>query len=99
MFLYLIYLLYCSVFNTLIQNLDLCIKKIFRTNFGNFIKLFFLGEEALNPERNIPLSIALSLAFVFVAYFCMSSVLTLAIPYCMEVCGNYLFHINELSGH
>nr|XP_053655566.1 cationic amino acid transporter 2-like [Cherax quadricarinatus] len=42
------------------------------------------GEEAINPQRNIPIAISLSLLFVFLSYFGISAVLTLAVPYCME---------------
>lgn len=60
----------------------------------NFIPT--LAEEAKRPERNIPLSISISLLMVFLAYFGMSSVLTLAIPYCMEVMF-YIFQFPFIS--
>ena len=53
--------------------------------------IFFIGEEAIKPERSIPLSIGLSLLFVFLAYFGMSSTITLALPYCQQVsCLQYI---------
>ncbi|KAF2353884.1 Amino acid/polyamine transporter I [Trinorchestia longiramus] len=40
------------------------------------------GEEAVKPERNLPLSICLSLFVIFLSYFSLGTVLTLALPYC-----------------
>ncbi len=42
---------------------------------------FFKGEEALNPQRNIPLSIIFTLIISFFAYFGISTILTMALPY------------------
>ncbi len=39
------------------------------------------GEETVNPKRNIPLSIIITLAVVSVCYIGVSGVLTLMIPY------------------
>ncbi|KNC34980.1 hypothetical protein FF38_12266 [Lucilia cuprina] len=39
------------------------------------------GEEAINPKRNIPLAIVISLIIIFLSYFGVSTVLTMIIPY------------------
>ena len=39
------------------------------------------GEEAINPKRNIPLAIVISLIVIFLAYFGISTVLTMMLPY------------------
>lgn len=52
------------------------------------IRLIFcslVGEEALNPSRTIPISIGLSLFIIFLSYFGVSAVITLAVPYCLQV--------------
>lgn len=43
------------------------------------------GEEARKPERDIPLSIILSLIIIFISYFSVSTVLTMMWPYYLQV--------------
>ncbi|XP_050067134.1 cationic amino acid transporter 2-like [Anopheles maculipalpis] len=42
------------------------------------------GEEAQNPSRNIPLAIITSLIIIFLSYFGVATVLTMALPYYLQ---------------
>ncbi|XP_035898635.1 cationic amino acid transporter 2-like isoform X1 [Anopheles stephensi] len=42
------------------------------------------GEEAQNPSRNIPLAIIMSLVIIFLSYFGVATVLTMALPYYLQ---------------
>ncbi|XP_058055924.1 cationic amino acid transporter 2-like [Anopheles bellator] len=42
------------------------------------------GEEAQNPSRNIPLAIIGSLLIIFLSYFGVATVLTMALPYFLQ---------------
>lgn len=56
-----------------------CLSTIFFTKFS--LIYIHKGEEVLNPKRNIPLSIVLTLGIVSLCYCSVSFILTLMIPY------------------
>ena len=61
-------------------------------NFSLILRLV-LGEEVMNPKRNIPIGIIIALVLCCVFYVSSSSVLSLMIPYYMADTGrtNYYF--------
>jgi cationic amino acid transporter 2 len=52
--------------------------------FIGFDVIATAGEEARNPRRSIPLAVCLALLVIFLAYFFISSVLTLMWPYYLQ---------------
>lgn len=44
-----------------------------------------LGEEAKTPQKSIPIAVISCLLIVFLAYFGMSTVLTMMLPYYEQV--------------
>lgn len=60
--------------------------------FVGFDSITAAGEEAKSPKRNVPLSILLTLSVVLFAYVGVSIVLTLMIPYYLQVrCRSFEF--------
>lgn len=49
--------------------------------FIGFDVIATAGEETKNPKRSIPISVIVSLSVIFAAYFTLSTVLTMTLPY------------------
>ncbi|XP_066155957.1 cationic amino acid transporter 2 isoform X2 [Euwallacea fornicatus] len=56
------------------------------------------GEEAKTPQKSIPIGVVMSLLIVFLAYFGMSTVLTMMLPYYEQHTTAPLPHVYEKIG-
>ncbi|XP_055705619.1 cationic amino acid transporter 3 isoform X2 [Phlebotomus papatasi] len=56
------------------------------------------SEEARNPRRSIPLSIIISLSVIFVAYFSISTIITMMLPYFDQDVNAPLPHVFRYYG-
>ncbi|XP_011296393.1 cationic amino acid transporter 2 isoform X3 [Musca domestica] len=56
------------------------------------------GEEAKNPKKSIPFAVITSLAMVFLAYFGISTVLTMMLPYYEQDESAPLVHVFSIYG-
>jgi amino acid transporter len=50
------------------------------------------GEEVINPKRNIPLGILITLVVSSILYCSLSSVITLMLPYYMTDSGRFIYN-------
>ena len=45
-----------------------------------------MAVQVINPQKAMPIAIILSLTIIFLAYFGLSAVVTLILPYFLQVC-------------
>ncbi|OAD62068.1 High affinity cationic amino acid transporter 1 [Eufriesea mexicana] len=66
--------------------------------FVGFDTVATTGEEAKNPQRNIPIAIVISLIIILLAYFSISTVLTMMLPYYDQNADAPFPHVFEKIG-
>ncbi|XP_017887715.1 cationic amino acid transporter 3 [Ceratina calcarata] len=66
--------------------------------FVGFDAVATTGEEAKNPQRNIPIAIVVSLVIILMAYFSISTVLTMMWPYYLQDANAPFPHVFDQIG-